>query len=146
MSFYIPNKYRIAVRERANGLCEYCLFHEEHAYFKYEVDHIISLKHGGETELDNLAHTCITCNRNKGSDIGSVILPQRDFIRFFNPRFDRWSEHFRLEETVIQPLSPIGEVTVKILDLNNVDRILERQALVAAGRYPHPAALEKAKG
>ncbi|MCB1122916.1 MAG: HNH endonuclease [Verrucomicrobiae bacterium] len=140
MSAYIPEKYRTIARERAAGLCEYCLFHESHAYFPFEIDHIISLKHGGETEPDNLALACFFCNRNKGSDIGSVLLPSREFIRFFNPRVDRWPEHFQLEEAFIQPLTPIGEATAKILDFNHADRIIERQMLLAAGRFPHPEA------
>ena len=33
---------------------------------------LISEKHGGSTSLDNLALWSTTCNRRKGSDIGSL--------------------------------------------------------------------------
>jgi hypothetical protein len=31
---------------------------EEHAFFSYELDHIIAEKHGGETIAQNLALAC----------------------------------------------------------------------------------------
>jgi hypothetical protein len=36
---------------------------------------------------------------------------------------------------------PIGSVTERILQFNNADRLIERQALIASGRYPPTAAL-----
>lgn len=53
-STYIPADLRRQVIERANGLCEYCLIHEDDTYFGCQVDHIISEKHYGPTEADNL--------------------------------------------------------------------------------------------
>lgn len=54
-STHIPAEVRRAVVARAQGLCEYCLIHEVDTYFGCQVDHIISEKHGGATELENLA-------------------------------------------------------------------------------------------
>lgn len=48
------------------------MFNVEDTYFGCQVDHIISEKHGGATEEHNLAYACSYCNRNKGSDIGSI--------------------------------------------------------------------------
>lgn len=64
-------------------------------------------------------------------------------MRFFNPRRDFWGEHFRLDEAVLQPLTDIGEVTAHILDFNNDERILERQALIVSGKYPSTSALRR---
>jgi hypothetical protein len=64
--------------------------------------------------------------------MGSVLLPSQEFIRFFDPRRDRWMEHFRLDELLITLLTGIGEVTARILGFNSDDRILERQTLMAA--------------
>jgi hypothetical protein len=138
---YISEELRRLVATRADYLCEYCLIHKDDTFLGCEVDHIISLKHGGTNEEDNLAHACAFCNRQKGSDIGSVLLPSREFIRFFDPRRDRWMEHFRLDELMITPLTGIGEVTARILGFNSDDRILERQTLMAVGRYPTAEAL-----
>jgi hypothetical protein len=134
MSVYIPQKLRKLVAERAKGHCEYCLHHESDSYTTFQVDHIISLRHGGITIAINLAYACLFCNRYKGSDVGTVLLPKHDFVRLFNPRLDSWQEHFAWEELVIVPLSNIGEATIKILDLNNLERIMERQILLEAGR------------
>ncbi|MGH7816513.1 MAG: HNH endonuclease [Candidatus Binatia bacterium] len=73
MTSYISTALRQLVATRAQRLCEYCLIHEEDAFFGCEVDHIISEKHGGQTESGNLAFACVFCNRARGSDIGSII-------------------------------------------------------------------------
>lgn len=137
MSSYISAVDRRIVRQRSGEGCEYCLIHEDDAFFSFEIDHIISEKHGGLTHPDNLAYTCFFCNRFKGSDIGSVLLPDTQIIRFYHPRKDIWQEHFKLENGVIQPLTDIGEVTAKILKFNDVDRIIERRLLIESGRYPN---------
>lgn len=143
MSSYVNAALRRLVAIRADSLCECCLIHEEDAFFGCEVDHIISEKHGGQTEADNLAYACAFCNRAKGSDIGSIVPRTGTFGRFFNPRIDSWAEHFALDGVTIVALSDIGEVTVRILGFNNSDRLLERQTLSAMGRYPCAAALTR---
>lgn len=143
MTSYINATLRRLVAIRADYLCEYCLIHENDTFFGCQVDHIISEKHGGQTETDNLAYACAFCNRAKGSDIGSIIPGSGTLIRFFNPRTDRWFEHFALHEIMIIPVSPIGEVTARILNFNDSERLLERQNLRALGRYPSAAALRR---
>lgn len=101
---------------------------------------IISEKHGGPTEAQNLALACTFCNRYKGSDIGSIVWSTNTFVRFFNPRTDHWADHFVLNGITITALTDIGEVTARILEFNNNDRLLERQNLQAVDRYPSAAA------
>ena len=140
-SSYLPAALRRQVARRARHLCEYCLIAEADSFYGCEVDHIISEKHGGPTALDNLAYACVFCKRNKGSDIGSIVWETGTFTRFFNPRLDRWSDHFGLDGSLIKPQTDIGIVTVEILKLNSTDRLLERQALRRLGRYPSPEAI-----
>lgn len=140
MSRYISESLRRLVAARAKYICEYCLIHEDDTFFGCEVDHIISIKHDGPTEADNLAYACVFCNRQKGSDIGSILWQTNEFVRFFNPRKDLWSDHFRLDGATIESLTGIGEVTARILGFNSSDRILERQILIAVGRYPTASA------
>jgi hypothetical protein len=78
----------------------------------------------------------------KGSDIGSIVWETDEFTRFFNPRTDRWADHFQLDGVIIKPLTEIGEVTVRILGFNDSDRLLERQELMDLGRYPPAPALK----
>lgn len=138
---YISEDLRRLVVNRASNLCEYCLIHSQDTFWGCEIDHIISLKHGGATIADNLAYACSFCNRNKGSDLGSIFAPTGELVRFFNPRIDRWAHHFRLNGVMIEFLTAIGEVTVRILQFNENDRLLERQVLVSVGRYPVGEAL-----
>ena len=135
MARSISTELRKTVADRANQLCEYCLIAEADTFYGCEVDHIISLKHGGSSDPDNLAYACALCNRAKGSDIGSITAAG-EFIRFFNPRTDRWSDHFRLDAATIQPLTPIGEVTVRIFALNDSARLHEREEMIRFGIYP----------
>jgi hypothetical protein len=130
MGTYIPDRIRILVAARAAHCCEYCKIHENDSFLGFQVDHIISLKHGGDTEKDNLAWSCFSCNNNKGSDIGTVILPNKKLIRLYNPRTDVWEERFETIECIFYPRSEIGEATIKLLKLNDVERIMERQSLL----------------
>ncbi|WP_228061189.1 HNH endonuclease [[Phormidium] sp. LEGE 05292] len=43
----IPQNLRQLVAKRADYLCEYCLIAEEDTFLGCQVDHIISVKHGG---------------------------------------------------------------------------------------------------
>ena len=68
---YIPKQLRREVTERANNCCEYCRLSRDDYAYPFHIEHITSQKHEGETETDNLALSCPTCNTNKGSDIAS---------------------------------------------------------------------------
>ncbi len=139
---YVSLELRRLVANRADCLCEYCLIPDTNGV-SFQIDHIISVKHSGSTTADNLSYACIYCNLQKGSDLGSINWQTGELVRFFNPRRDFWGEHFRLNEAVIEPLTDIGEVTVRIFDFNNGDRILERQALIEVGIYPSESALRR---
>lgn len=140
---YINAELRRLVALRADRICEYCLIAETNRASGCQVDHIISVKHGGETTADNLAYACIFCNLQKGTDLGSIVWRTGELVRFFNPRRDFWGEHFRLDEAAIQPKTDIGEVTARILEFNHNERIRERQILIEVGAYPSPAAQQR---
>ena len=67
----IPISLRRQVEQRAQHQCEYCLLPAAVSFYSHEVDHVIALKHGGATSLENLAYACWRCNRYKGTDLGS---------------------------------------------------------------------------
>ncbi len=136
MSEYISVALRNAVRERASFLCEYCLLLEAEAFFPFEPDHIIALKHDGLTEAANLANSCFECNRLKGTDVASVDPETGVVVRLFHPRRDRWSEHFELRAGLIVPKSDVGRVTEHLLQLNRPKVVSIRQMLLSKGRYP----------
>ncbi len=91
------------------------------------MDHVIALKHRGETVAENLAYACWRCNRYKGTDLGSFDPQTNEFSLLFNPRIQMWSEHFTVEETQIVGLTAEGRTTVQLLQLNSPDRLRERK-------------------
>lgn len=136
MSRHIPDSLRKSVAKRANNRCEYCRRLEADSFIKFQIDHIISRKHRGQTILENLALACSICNGNKGSDIGTILQDEVTFVRLFNPRKDNWFDHFEVSEGMILSKTAIGEATVLTLEFNVVNRILERLDLIKAGLYP----------
>jgi 5-methylcytosine-specific restriction endonuclease McrA len=135
---YIPAALRRLVRERAGSACEYCRVPEAAALLPHEVDHVIAQKHGGATEADNLALSCLLCNKHKGSDIASRDPEDRALVPLFHPRRDRWRDHFELTQAEIVPLTPTGRATARLLGLNQPRRAQERALLVAAGLVQVP--------
>lgn len=125
---YIGATLRRLVAARADGRCEYCHIHEDDTFLGCQIDHVISEKHGGSTSTENLAYACTFCNRNKGSDIASLAA-DGTLTRLFNPRTDDWSAHFAVVNFTIQGLTPVGEVTARLLGFNTPERLLEREAL-----------------
>lgn len=103
MTSYVSADLRRIVESRAGNLCEYGLIHADDTFLGCQVDHIISEKHGGPTEAANTCYACTFCNRSKGADIGSIAPSTGEFTRFFNPRTDRWSDHFVLSGHAIEP-------------------------------------------
>jgi len=130
---YISAELRKFVRKRAGNRCEYCLISEEISFAAFEIDHIIAVKHGGQNEESNLAFSCSLCNKYKGSDIASLDYETGEIAALYNPRKDKWSDHFRLSGGRIVPLTPIGKVTVRLLQLNAMNRIEERELLMTVG-------------
>ncbi|MEP7339158.1 MAG: HNH endonuclease signature motif containing protein [Acidobacteriota bacterium] len=135
----IAKKLRRFVIQRAHGCCEYCLLHQDDAPDSHQIDHIIALRHKGSTKRHNLACACADCNRQKGTDFGTIDPRTGAVIFLFNPRRQKWPDHFRLDGARIIGLTPAGQATIELLRLNDDRRLLERELLIAAGCYPRPA-------
>ena len=133
MASDISDQLRLAVAIRARYRCEYCLIHQEDAAFVHQIDHVVSRKHGGLSVFGNLAYACILCNRHKGSDVASIDPNSGEAIRLFDPRRDTWSDHFRIESAMVEPLSDIGIATIRLLKLNTPERVAERAILRRLG-------------
>ena len=55
MSLAVPADVRRLVADRAARACEYCRIPESLTYFGCQIDHIVSIKHGGKTTPHRLA-------------------------------------------------------------------------------------------
>jgi hypothetical protein len=132
----VSEKDRTIVAKRANYCCEYCRLHERYMFLAFEIDHIISLKHGGGNELENLAYSCPHCNQYKGSDLTTFLESYDDIVQLYNPRKQIWSEHFETLNGEIIAKTRIGKATVKIFRFNDPDVLILRRELSQIGLYP----------
>lgn len=132
---YISEALRRQVISRANGRCEYCLIHQNDRFYAHEIDHIFAEKHGGQTEVENLCLACDECNRHKGSDLCSLDYVSQIVVSLFHPRRDHWRDHFRILDGIVEPLTPTGRVTQKLLQINNPEAVDRRRLLIESGRY-----------
>ena len=120
---------RELVRSRAAGVCEYCRISERFTLAEHEIDHVIAVKHGGQTVVENLALCCAVCNRFKGSDIASIDPETGQLMPLFHPRLDSWDDHYEFRNGEILGLTATGRVTVRLLRMNRPTRVKERQFL-----------------
>jgi len=127
---------RQATAARADFRCEYCHVREAVSFYRFHLEYIKSRKHGGATISENIAYSCPECNAHKGTDIGTFTDNDEYLIRFFNPRKDRWSEHFEIDDAGIFGTTEIGKATEKILRFNDTERLIYRRQLMRLGLYP----------
>jgi hypothetical protein len=103
---------REQVRRRADARCEYCRLPEVCSYLPFQLEHVISEKHNGPTNLENLAWACTYCNAFKGPNIAGWLEERDEIIRLFHPRKDSWQDHFEWSGAYVLPKTDIGRVTM----------------------------------
>ncbi|MBI3861590.1 MAG: HNH endonuclease [Planctomycetia bacterium] len=120
---------RATVRVWADNCCEYCQRHHSTSpLIPLQVEHIVSRKHHGSDELDNLALACAECNLHKGSDLTGIDPESGQVTPLFNPRRDQWNEHFAWDGLRLVGRSPVGRTTVRLLQMNSTARLRVRRA------------------
>lgn len=125
----IRESARRYVRERAGECCEYCHLQQEDHPRTLQIEHTIARQHGGQDDLDNLALSCELCNLRKGPNLSTLDAQTRRLVRLFNPRRDRWAEHFRWagDGVTLVGATVIGRGTVRLLDMNDEVRLDRRR-------------------
>jgi hypothetical protein len=130
----MDNALRSMVRRRAGDVCEYCRLPQAVSPFvRFHIEHVIARQHGGQSDFDNLALSCSSCNFHKGPNIAGIDHDTGQLAPLFHPRQHRWAEHFAWDGTVIVGLTPIGRATVELLAMNNWDRVEIRENLQSLG-------------
>lgn len=133
----IPKEIRQKVQERAVWRCEYCHLPERLAYSQYHVDHIRPIIHGGSPDDDaNFAWACMDCNTHKGPNLSSIDFETQIHTFLYNPRTQHWDDHFQYDSLgYIKGLTPEGRVTIRILDINHIDRLAYRHIMFELGDW-----------
>jgi hypothetical protein len=124
------------VEARGAGRCEYCRMHQSLQGATFHVEHIIPQSRGGQSQLDNLAWACPSCNLHKANRVASVDLETGSEVLLFNPRVDNWNAHPRWDGYYVVGQTPIGRTTVVTLDLNHPRRIQIREAEALFALFP----------
>ncbi len=124
------------VRERAGGRCEYCGLPESACWFPFEIDHIIAIKHRGQTVAENLALSCYYCNNAKGPNLARVDPETGRIVRIYHPRRDHWKRHFRWEGAILVGKTAVGRTTIALLEINYAEAIALRESLSEEGIFP----------
>ena len=135
---HVTKELRKFIIERAQGCCEYCRSQAKYASHPFEVDHIIPVKEDGPTTLDNLAFACRGCNLRKRDDSEAADPQDNTLVPLFNPRRQRWRDHFRWNEdsSEVIGLTPTGRATVEALQMNRQGLINLREVLFELGQHP----------
>jgi hypothetical protein len=123
------------VRRRAAFRCEYCQFPERFTGLNFQMDHIIAEKHGGPTDGDNLALSCLYCNSYNGANLSGIDPATGEIVRLFHPRRDQWSEHFQWQDAVLAGRTPIGRATIGVLRINDPTAVVLRRLFIRAGVF-----------
>ena len=67
-----PAALKDEVEQRAGGRCEYCRLFQAGQEARFHIDHILPVKHGGETTLQNRCLACVSCSLRKGAKTHAV--------------------------------------------------------------------------
>lgn len=125
---------RELVSTRAGNCCEYCKLPQElFSAALFHLDHVIPKQHGGEDGQKNRCLSCSRCNLNKGPNLATRDPKTKRLIPLFNPRKQRWCRHFRWRGAVLLGLTNVGKGTIRILGINEPERIQLRQNLIEEG-------------
>ncbi|MEL6247166.1 MAG: HNH endonuclease [Cyanobacteria bacterium J06627_15] len=117
----ISSASRQRVRQRANYLCEYCHSSEEASASLFTFDHLVPQSRGGNDSESNLALACHRCNGRRYNFIDGVDPEATATVSLFNPRKNKWSEHFVWSSSgqTILGITSVGRATVERLDMND---------------------------
>lgn len=125
----VPLNLRQAVRDLAGNACEYCGLPEHLSPLAaLQIEHVIPIKHGGTSILNNLALACIACNLHKGSNLTGIDPVTETITPLFNPRIDLWQDHFAFSGFELVGKTTVGRTTIRVLELNSADRLIVRLA------------------
>jgi hypothetical protein len=104
----------------------------------FEIDHIVPEAHGGTSDEENLWLACPMCNSHKADRQEAVDPESQGTVPLFNPRAERWDEHFEWVEAgaIIRGKTPKGRATVTALQMNHPDIVAARRLWVIAGWHP----------
>lgn len=129
---------RALIETRAGFRCEYCRLPTRGQVATFPIDHAVPASRGGPTELANLALSCPHCNGRKWAHTAATDPETAEIVPLFNPRLDRWEDHFRwsaLDQNILEGLTARGRATLDLLQMNHPRMIDVRRLLAEVGLF-----------
>lgn len=102
----------------------------------FHIEHITPKVAGGSNDPDNLALACPGCNLAKADRTAATDPDTGGRVPLFNPRADRWGDHFAWDDRRVVGLTPVGRATVAALNMNHARRVMIRRAEEWLGLFP----------
>lgn len=138
MSDYISDNLKTRIRQQAGDRCGYCRSLQKYVWGTLEIEHIIPKARSGSNAEANLWLACRPCNGYKSDQTHAIDPITEENVTLFNPRTQKWSEHFTWsdEGIYILGLTAWGRATVKALQMNNTTAITVRRSWVSVGWHP----------
>jgi len=130
---------RARIEERAGFRCEYCRLPVRGQIATFPIDHPTPRSSGGPTVLANLALACPHCNGHKWAHTSAPDPASAEVVPLFNPRLDRWEEHFQwsaADPTILEGRTSRGRATLQLLQMNHPNMVDIRRLLVALNLFP----------
>lgn len=127
---------RSAVIVRADNHCEYCKLSQAGQEAVFHIDHIAPRVAGGETVLENLALACVSCSLHKAAKQTAIDPQSGEDIALFNPRSQKWTEHFVWEGEMVLGKTAVGRATILSLRMNRPLILAIRKEESLRGRHP----------
>jgi hypothetical protein len=132
----VSQRLRRLVLKRAGERCEYCGLSQVGQEATFHIDHVLPRSAGGRTTEDNLALACVSCSLRKEARRSAHDPSTGRRVQLFNPRRQRWYDHFRWHRTVVVPLTATGRATVAALQMNRPLIVAIRAEEIHRGRHP----------
>ena len=134
----VPRPVRRRVAAAADYRCGYCLTSQAIIGPLLEIEHLIPAALGGASDESNLWLACPHCNGAKATRVDAPDPDSGRIVPLFNPRTDRWSEHFAWADdgALLEGLTPIGRATVAALKMNHPDIVAARRLWMEVGWHP----------
>jgi len=138
MSAYISASVKEQVRQADRDRCCYCQTQEANSGIPLSFDHILPQSKGGDATFKNICLACRACNEFKSDATEGIDLLTGERIALFNPRTQKWAEHFRWSEdgSRVEGVTAVGIATVVTLRMNHTAIVIARRRWVFSGWHP----------
>ena len=121
----VSDQQRNTIREWAENCCEFCRIAESNRFVKFQIDHVIPIKHGGGDETINLCLACIKCNGYKGPNVAALDPNTGNATKLFNPRQQDWHNTSKLTMTQLYRVSLLKDVQRYLFCVSMIRSVLQ---------------------